>query len=439
MPSKYRILGAVALAVAVALAATYALWDSRSAEPGFRLGKVERGPIVAAVSATGTVNPVISVQVGSQVSGQIKELYVDFNSEVRKNQVIARIDPMPFELRVKQASADLEATRTTVLTQRATVGAMRAEASRQRITADDAGRDYERKKSLYEKNFVSIADRDKAQATYDAAREAQKTAEAQVKVGEAQVANAEAVVRQREAALASAQVDLEHTYIRAPVDGVVISRNVDAGQTVAASLQAPVLFMIAQNLQDMQVDTSIDEADVGRIRLGQAATFTVDSFPGRIFNGKVSQVRKAAQVVQNVVTYTVVVATANPDLTLLPGMTANVRIVTDIRDSVLKLPNAALRFRPAGSDAKEAAAPAAEAAKRDPAAAKAVRGTSTSRIYVLDERGQPKPVGVRLGLSDGSTTELVGAELAEGTQVVIGTAPAGRNSTAPTGGPRPGF
>jgi HlyD family secretion protein len=437
MQKKYRILGAAALVAVIALGAVYALWDSHSAEPGLRLGKVERGPIIAVVSATGTVNPVISVQVGSQVSGQIKELYVDFNSEVKKNQVIARIDPEPFELRVKQASADLEATRTTVLTQRATVGAMRADAMRQRINADDAGRDYERKKTLYEKDFVSIADRDKAQATYDAAREAQKTAEAQVKVGEAQVENAEAVVRQREAALASARVDLEHTYIRAPVDGVVISRNVDAGQTVAASLQAPVLFMIAKNLQDMEADTSIDEADVGRIRLGQPVSFTVDSFPGRSFSGKVSQVRKAAQVVQNVVTYTVVVATANPDLTLLPGMTANVRIVTDTRDSVLKLPNAALRYRPAGADAKDAAAP--ETAKRDAAAAKLARSTGTGRIYVPDERGQPRPVSVRLGLTDGTSTELVGSELAEGAQVVIGAAPAGKNAGAPTGGPRPGF
>jgi HlyD family secretion protein len=338
----------VAAILASAAIGAYLFIANKDEEPSYRLAKVERGPITAAVSATGTLNPVISVLVGSQVSGQIKELYVDFNSPVKKDQVIARIDPESFELRVRQAMADLDATKATVLTQMAAVGAQRAEVSRNEVNLADAKRDYERKQMLVEKAFISVADRDKAQAVFNAAVEQVKTARAQLAVAEAQAKNAAAVVRQRESQLAQARVDLDRTIIRAPVDGVVIKRSVDAGQTVAASLQAPELFQIAQNLREMQVEASIDEADVGRVKLDQSATFTVDSFPGRTFRGKVMQVRKAALVVQNVVTYTVVISAANPDLQLLPGMTANVRITTDRRDSVLKLPNAALRFRPSG-------------------------------------------------------------------------------------------
>ncbi|MBE0621941.1 MAG: efflux RND transporter periplasmic adaptor subunit [Burkholderiales bacterium] len=354
------------LAAAVLAGAAFGIYrytSNKTGETAYRLGKIEKGPITAAVSATGTLNPVVSVLVGSQVSGQIKELFVDFNSPVKKDQVIARIDPESFELRVRQAMADLEATKATVLTQMAGVGAQRAEVSRSEVNLADVKRDYERKQMLVEKGFVSAADRDKALAVYNGAQEQVKTARAQLAVAEAQAKNAQAVVKQRESQLAQARVDLDRTIIRAPVDGVVIKRSVDAGQTVAASLQAPELFQIAQNLREMQVEASIDEADVGRVKFDQDATFTVDAFPGRTFSGKVMQVRKAALVVQNVVTYTVVISAANPDLRLLPGMTANVRITTDRRDSVLKLPNAALRFRPPGFSDTAAAAqtPAATA------------------------------------------------------------------------------
>jgi len=355
---KKTLLWIIATAVLAAAAfGAYRYTSGKGDEPAYRFGKVERGPITAAVAATGTLNPVKSVLVGSQVSGQIKELFVDFNSVVKQDQVIARIDPESFELRVRQAMADLEATRATVLTQMAGVGAQRAEVSRSEVNLADVKRDYERKQLLVEKGFVSTADRDKSLAVYNGAQEQLKTARAQLAVAEAQAKNAAAVVKQRESQLAQARVDLDRTIIRAPVDGVVIKRSVDAGQTVAASLQAPELFQIAQNLREMQVEASIDEADVGRTKVDQSATFTVDSFPGRTFSGKVMQVRKAALVVQNVVTYIVVISAANPDLQLLPGMTANVRITTDQRDNVLKLPNAALRFRPAGFS--EAGAPGA--------------------------------------------------------------------------------
>jgi HlyD family secretion protein len=501
---KNALIAGGALAVLVAGAGLYGWWSPSGRAPEYRLAKVERGPILSAVSATGTVNPVVSVQVGSQVSGQVKEIYVDFNSPVKKGQVIARIDPDTFALRVNQAMADLESARATVLTQRANVAALQAEVSRARVTVADAEREYGRNKALHEKNFVSGAALDKAQFLNDSAREQVKTAQAQVAVGEAQIRNVEALVKQREAQLAQAKVDLNRTAIRAPVDGIVISRAVDAGQTVAASLQAPTLFVIAQNLIDMQVETSIDETEIGRLSVGQEASFTVDSFPGRTFTGKVSQVRKAAQVVQNVVTYIAVIATSNTDLSLVPGMTANVRIVIDRRENVLKIANAALRYRPerpasAASGAGKASAPAgrgqAGKAARERLAkelkldesqrltletlygetGRKIRAVSAEtpedrqrqiaklraerqariaamlndeqraryeeivaesrtaargRVWTLDEGGEPKAVNVRLGLTDGTYSELVGGNLKEGTQLVVGATPAGNGRGA---------
>ena len=314
----------------------------------FRTSKVEKGPMTATVSATGTLNPVVSVSVGSQVSGQLKEVFADFNTEVKEGQLIARIDPEQFEYKLRQAQADLDAARALIGTQAANVAVQRAEVARAEATLAEAKRDFERKKSLVEKNFISSSEAEKAESNYKANLAALDSAKAQLGVAQANVKNSNAVVNQREAQLAQARVDLSRTAIRAPVTGIVVKKSIEPGQTVAASLQAPELFIIAQNLADMQVEAAIDEADVGRIRVAQAATFTVDSFAGRSFTGQVKQVRKAATVAQNVVTYTVVISAANPDLQLLPGMTANVRITTDKRDSVLKVANSALRFRPPG-------------------------------------------------------------------------------------------
>ena len=452
--------------------------------PSYRFGKIERGPLTASVSATGTLNPVTSVQVGTQVSGQIKELFVDFNSPVKQGQLVARIDPETFTYRVRQAQADTEAARSAQ--------------ARAQVSLINAQRELARTKELVARNFVSPAELDSRQSAFDLAA--------------AEVRTAQATVQQREAQLASARVDLARTEIRAPVDGIVIKRSVDVGQTVAASLQAPELFVIAKDLRDMQVETSIDEADVGRIQLGQRATFTVDAFPGRTFTGEVKQVRKSATSVQNVITYTVLVTAANPDLTLMPGMTANVRIVTDTRESVLKVANSALRFRPPGESpppvAPKGEAPAdkgppakgggggqtaqlrerlvtelkldaAQQAKLDPIfadmrtkfmglrdlpeesrgkASAAIRsdvrarieeilspqqklrytemvaeqaGRSAAggamargRVWVLAE-GKPKAIDVRVGLSDGTTTEVVGEGVAEGVEVIIGAASSG--------------
>ncbi len=381
----------VALAAIVAGAALiYVSRDRDEKLSAFRLARVERGPIVSAVSSTGTLNAVITVQVGSQVSGQIKELLADFNSEVREDEVIARIDPENFEARVRQAEAELAVAKSNVSIQRAAwerakaelqnsrsaLDAARAQTEKARVAVEDARRDLDRKQTLHKSTIISESEKDKAVAVYDQAVAQLNTAEAEekaqgsvvrsreaaLKMAGAQVEHALAQVKQREAALRQNRVELEHTVIRSPVDGVVIERSVDVGQTVAASLQAPTLFTIAQDLRKMQVDTNVDEADIGRIHVGQGTTFTVDAFPGHEFTGKVEQIRKAPETVQNVVTYTVVVSADNPDLRLLPGMTANVQIVVEERPDALRVPNAALRFQPSGAEtdsSKGAGGPAA--------------------------------------------------------------------------------
>ena len=379
---------AIALALLVVAGAGVAAWRTFGAGgqgPALRLAKVERGNITSVVSASGSLSAVTTVLVGSQISGQIKELFVDFNTQVKQGQLLARIDPETFELKVRQAEADLEAARTQLLNQQANLLTLRSQATRTRIQAADAKNDLDRKESLFAKGFISGAERDKSKFTADAAAEAVVTADAQIRAGEAQIANAEAIVKQRQAALASARVDLSRTSIVAPVDGVVISRQVDAGQTVAASLNTPTLFSIARDLAEMQVEVAIDESDISKIRSGQRVTFTVDAYPTRTFEGTVKQIRKAAQTVQNVVTYTVVVATGNPGLLLVPGMTANVRIVADSRENVLKVPNAALRFRPAGAGAAKDAEPPAPGASGGGGGGGGGGDTQARRQRLIDE------------------------------------------------------
>ncbi len=339
--------------------------QGRTPDVSYRLAKIERGPLQATVSASGAVNPVTQVSVGTQVSGQIKELYVDFNSEVKAGQLIALIDPETFEYRVRQAQADVDSAQAQVQTAQANAAAGAAAVSRAKVDLVEANRDYDRKKMLVDKQFIAQSEADKALALVNTTREGVKAAEAQLGVTAAQIKSAQANVAQRQAAFSQARVDMERTRITSPVNGIVIKRAIEKGQTVAASLQSPELFVIAQNLQDMQVEASIDESDVGRIRTGQRATFTVDAFPGQTFEGEIRQVRKAAQTVANVVTYVAVVGFSNTGGKLLPGMTANVRVVTESRESVLKIPNAALRVRIAGVDpavAPGAAQPASGAA-----------------------------------------------------------------------------
>ncbi len=427
--------------VVVASLAGYSIWSQKQAEPAFRTAKIEKGTLTASVAASGTLQPVVSVLVGSQVSGQLKEVLVDFNSLVKKDQLIARIDPETFEYKVRQAEADLEAARAQVLTQQATIAAQRAVVSQFEVSLADARRDFERKQQLQAKNFISGADVDKARATANALAEQLKAAQAQVEVARANAGNVAAVVKQREASLAQARVDLARTAIRSPISGIVIKRSVDKGQTVAASLQAPELFIIAENLTDMRVDTSIDESEIGKIKVGQRASFTVDAFPGKVFDGKVQQVRKAAQTVSNVVTYLVEVSAANPELQLLPGMTANVRIVTNVSEGVLKVPNAALRFRPPQNDKEKSEHKAAGSGEGRSAGGRQHGGRGapgSARVYQL-QAGKLVPLPVQLGASDGLMTEVTAPSLSEGSEVVIGTlqsADSKRPSPAMGGGPR---
>ena len=338
------------VAAVVLVAAAGAWWMQRDDKPAptLRTAAVERGTLVATVTASGTLAATVQVQVSSQVSGQIRDVLTDFNAEVKTGEVLARIDPETFEYRVRQAEADLEAARAQVGVQVATVSARKSDLARTRINFEEARNDLDRKEGLLARNFISAAERDKARSVARALEQDVASAQAQVQLAEAQLRNVQSTVTQREAQLASARVDLNRTVIRAPVNGVVIKRSIEPGQTVAVSLQAPELFLIAQDLRDMQVEVSIDEAEVSRVRVGQRATFTVDAFPGRTFEGAVRQVRKAAKNEQNVITYTAVVSAENDALALLPGMTANVRIVTDTRNDALKVPNAALRFKPPG-------------------------------------------------------------------------------------------
>lgn len=405
MKTRRLIYAATAVLLAAAGTAAYFYFGASGAAPEYKFSALERGPITASVSATGTLNPVVAVQVSSQISGQLREIHVDFNSIVKAGQLIARIAPETYEHRVRQAEADLEAARATVAVQQ-------AELYRAKVNLADAERDLGRKQTLVAKNFISPVELEKAQTTLEAAR-------AQLAVVEAQARNSAALVKQRQAQLGQAQVDLGRTEIRAPADGVVIKRSVEPGQTVAASLQAPELFVIARNLEDMQVETAIDEADVGRLQMGQEASFTVDAFPGRRFKGKVIQVRKAAQVVSNVVSYTVIVSAENPDLILLPGMTANVRIVTAQKDDVLKVANAALRFRPPTPEGAEK--PTRGDAAKGGGAGRSGRGSAgTGKIWVLDAQGKLQAVEIKTGLTDGNQTELIDSELVAGHEVIVG-------------------
>ncbi len=436
----------------------------------YRTAKVERGDIEATISATGNPNAVVTVQVGSQVSGNIKELHADFNTKVKKGQLVARIDPEIFEAKVNQAKGNLENARAAILNARAmlqkteadianaraSLEAAKANEAKAKVAVLDAQIKLKSRINLFKEGGISAEERDSAQATYDsnvAALEAAKAqdqaadytlraAKAQHEVTIAQLAAAEAQVKQSEAGLKQAQVDLDHTYIRAPVDGTVVSRNVDVGQTVAASLSAPTLFLIAQDLTKMQVDTNVDEADIGRVQVGQYATFTVDAFPGETFKGKVVQIRQAAINIQNVITYDAVIAVSNPDLKLFPGMTANVKILVDKRESVLKVSNAALRFRPpdlkgqpAGKEgAVRASASRAGAGEATPGPRGGTKGSGGQTIWILGNDKKPRPVSVKLGITDGSASELLAGDLKEADEVIVGVV-----SKEASGGPAQPF
>lgn len=333
MSKKYSFF--IVLTIAVAAFAFFVLKpESSNSTQVFEIetASVETGEVARIVSASGAVRALTTVEVGSQVSGQIIALNADFNSEVKEGEIIARIDPQTFESRVESANADVESAQASLSVQKANIVSSEA-------NLNQAERSYERLKSLYGTKVIS-------QSALEDAELLMAVARANLEVSRAQLNSSKATLSQRNAALRSAQVDLERTIIRSPIDGVVISRNVDVGQTVAASFSAPILFTIAQNLEDIRIDAAVVEADIGGINSGDSATFNVDAYPDQTFQGTVEQVRLASETLQNVVTYTVVIEAKNPNGRLLPGMTANVEITADKRDNVLRIAEAAVRFRP---------------------------------------------------------------------------------------------
>jgi len=430
MSKAVWIVGGFVLAGAVA-GGVY-LNKGKSDEPKFRREKLERGTVTATVTASGTLSAVITVKVGSQVSGIISKLYVDFNAEVKKGQLLAELDPTPFQATVDQRKADVE---------------------KSRVELRNAEISFARSKRLTEQQLASKADYDAAMTQRDSAA---------------------ASLEQSNASLKQAMTNLAYTSIKSPIEGVVVDRQYDVGQTVAASFQAPVIFTIAQDLTKMQVLTNIDEADIGRIRVGQEASFSVDAFPDRPFHGAVAQIRLSPQTVQNVVTYPVLLDVPNPDLKLRPGMTANVLVPVDVRKDTLKVANAALRFRPSPADlvaeAKASEKPAEKSAEgvadkpverpggaeraaggeragggeraeragggeRRPGGAMGgggMRGGGGGRgaggpqrggvLYVEVPGGKLKAVKVKTGITDGNVTTIESDELKEGTEVVVGLA-----------------
>jgi HlyD family secretion protein len=438
MKKRALIIGIVAALAAFTAVLLFACRGP--SEPKFRTAKLDKGDVVATVTATGTLSAVTTVQVGSQVSGIIAKLHVDFNAIVKKGQLLAELDPTPFQQSVDQKRADLEKTK---------------------VELRNAEISLTRSKNLAKQQLLAQSELDGAQTTRDSAA---------------------AAVAQAQAALRQVETNLSYTRITSPIDGVVVSRQYDVGQTVAASFQAPVLFTIAQDLTKMQVLTNIDEADVGRVKVGQEATFSVDAFPDQPFRGAVSQIRLSPQTVQNVVTYPVVLDVANLDLKLKPGMTANVQVPVDVRKEVLRAPNAALRFRPDNADLvpdarkdKAKGAPSAgsassapssspaapETGRMAPPASSAANGgqpgagggrgpgvpgsrsgggggpgarpggprTGTLYVEVPGSGGKLKPVTVRTLITDGNLTAIRSDELKEGDEIVVGLA------TARAGGP----
>jgi HlyD family secretion protein len=384
------------IVVAAALAGGW-WWKHRGDDtPEYQTVAVSRGDLTQVVTATGTLNPVTNVQVGSQISGTIAKLFADYNSAVTNNQVIAQIDPATFQAQVNQTEGDLASAK--------------ADLELARVNANRA-------KELFESKLIPQSDFDQAMATLH---------------------KAEATVKVKSAALERARVDLSRCTIYSPVEGIVISRNVDVGQTVAASLSAPTLFVIANDLTKMQINASVGEGDVGNVEVGQPVDFTVDAFPDRKFRGKVVQIRNSPVTVQNVVTYDTIVEVHNPDLKLKPGMTANVSIVVAERENALKIPNAALRFRPTETAASTGSVARAQSGGGGrpggggggPGNRRRER-SPTRTVYVLGPNNTPQPVEIKTGITDGFETEVIEG-LKEGDKVIIGSTTRQAEAQRPT-------
>jgi HlyD family secretion protein len=446
---------AVAVGLAVSVAAAALLWRTHLQNAiTYQTVPVERGSVQARITATGNLNAVVDVLVSSQVSGNIKALYADWNSKVEKGQLVALIDPEIFQAQVDQATATLRSAHAATITAQAQLEKAKSELSAahaseknaEAIAAKDLANEtnakaqWERAEMLLHEQVIAQQDYDTAKANYDASQaqvtadEAQidaakqniQSAQASVGVAQSQLATARAQEGQTQAALQQAQINLRHTRIMAPVDGTVIARRMDVGQTVAATLNPPTIFEIAQDLTKMQVDANVDESDVGTVAKGQRATFIVDSYPDTTFQGVVADIRKAPIITQNVVTYDVVITVDNSDLKLFPGMTANVTILAAKLDDTLKVPNSVLRFRPSAAVLKETGLPPPQVDKQ--------------QVYVL-AGGKLNAVAVKFGLSDGKYTAVSSNQLQPGAQVVVramisGSASSGSSTTSVPTAPR---
>src|SRR5579871_624688 len=431
-PHHRRWMAAVGALLLIGAAAGVWRMTAAPKAAAFGTAQVKRQTIAKTITATGTLQAVTTVQVGTEVSGAISELDADYNSQVKKGQVIARIDPSQFQAQLNQANATwmgtlatVQSAQSNVVAADAGVAAAQANVDRTDSALKDAQTSFDRTQKLVQAGAAPAMDLPTAQAALAQADAQKQQAIAQLNQSKAQAQSARSQVNQAQAqsdqAKASvdvAKVNLDHTVIKAPIDGVVVARNVDVGQTVAASLAAPTVFLIANDLTRMQVLANIDEADVGQLNNSNKVSFTVDAYPNDVFRGSISQVRLAPQTVQNVVTYTAVIDVANPDLKLKPGMTANVTVVAAQRNGVLAVPSTALRFRP---DAQ--ATPA-----------KPVRGPA---VWKVDATGKLTQVSVQTGTTDGVRTEIVAGDLKEGDVVAVPstTASGAKATTTPARSP----
>jgi HlyD family secretion protein len=408
----------------------------------YRTASVERGDLEITVNANGTIKPVKTVDVSSQLSGQIADLLVDFNDDVREGQAIARLDARTFAAKVRGAKSAVEVAQIGVKRKQAAIKIAEADlenARAARLVLDaqiesaeamsaQAKQDLDRKTFLFGRQTISEAQIEQARTNHLSAAATLRAKHAEKAINDSVVLRAEGNLQQtkgeledaiatvdgKKALLDEALIDLDRTTIRAPIDGIIVGRDVDLGQTVAASLEAPKLFEIAQDLRQMEVHAKVDEADIGRIRQGQAASFTVESYPGRAFSGTVAQIRKSPDQVQNVVIYTVVISTENPDLALLPGMTAFATIIVQSSVAILKVPNATLRFTPPSD---------VSGSSGDEDRVQGYKGDGPPAVvWTLDDAGKPVPVRVRIGHDDATSSEVVSGELTEGQKVVVGIA-----------------
>ncbi len=396
------------LAVAVVIAGYVFFTGERKVPVRYRSVPIQRGAIVSTVTATGSLNPMTTVQVGSQVSGMIESLHADFNSSVKKGQVVARIDPFPYRAKRDQAAASLANAKAALV--------------KAKVDLNQRKRELDRVQLLLKQDFVSQAEVDTALTAHEGAI--------------ATLAVSEAAVKQAAAMLEAAELDLTYTVIHSPVDGTVISRQVEVGQRLSANFAIPTLFLIAEDLTQMQVDAAVSESDIGGMSIGKDATFTVDAYPGMQFRGKVRQVRNAPVSIQNVVTYDVVIGVENKDMRLKPGMTANVAIVVAHKEEVLKVPNAALRFTPPKADRTENASGVVVPTTQIDGRAGADQ-SEIKHLWKVGASGEPEEIPVGVGISDGNATEIMTDRLTDIDEVIIGIE-ASRSGRKPDSLP-PGF